>query len=108
MFSGITARPFDIPQTALTVTMSGKYAQRKTITVPTSDTTLDKGSIGTVGWVYIQNLDGTNYIQIGDGTNWLIRLNPGDPPFQGRWDTGTPHVKAHTGACDIDYALFEA
>lgn len=88
--------------------MAGKYGVRNTITVPTSDTTLPKESIGTVGYVYILNLDSTNYVQVGDGTNWLIRLNPGDPPFMGRWDTGTPHVKAHTAACDIDYAMFEA
>ena len=95
------------PSASVSITPSGKYVVESSITVPTSDTTLSKGSIGTVGLTFVQNLDDTNYIQVGDGTNWLIRLLPGEV-FLGRWDTGTPHVKAHTSACDIYYFMVEA
>lgn len=107
-FAGTDTQPFQIPQTAWTLAMAGKYVTGGTITVPTSDTTLSKGSITTVGYIYVINLDDTNYVQVGDGTNWLFRALPAGPPVMGFYDTGTPHVKAHTNACDIYYALFEA
>jgi hypothetical protein len=107
-FSGITTQPFTIPVTRITVPIAGKYGIQGAITVPTSDTTLSKGSIGTVGYYWIQNMDATNYVEIGDGTNWLVRALKNGPPVIGYWNSGTPHVRANTAACDIIYWLFEA
>lgn len=43
--------------------------------VPTSPTVITFGNITGVGWFMVQNLDNTNYVDIGfDGSTWPIRL----------------------------------
>lgn len=71
--------------------------------IPTTDATLDLNAIGTIGYVFLHNLDPTNYISIGsDGSSYPIVLLPGDFGIV-RWNAAAIHAKSHTAACDLEY-----
>jgi hypothetical protein len=45
----------------------------------TSNGIVPKGSIGTIGWVWLENTDATNILNIGgDGTTYPFSLKPGE------------------------------
>lgn len=94
----------------LTVDVSGDHVASGTQEVGTSAEPLEKGDITTPGWLFIQNLDSTNYIEVGyDDTGFkpTVRVNAGEWACF-RVTQATPQVKADTGACDVAYWLFEA
>lgn len=85
--------------------VSGTAAIQNTIAVGTSDETLALGDITTIGWVYMKNLDATNYVSIGsDGTLYPNKLKPLEPMLV-RWNAAAIHVKANTAPCNIEYVL---
>lgn len=85
--------------------VSGSVAIENTITVGTTDETLDLGDISTIGWLYMRNLDATNFITAGaDGTLYNIKLKAGEP-FFGRWNGAAIHVKANTANCLFEYLI---
>lgn len=91
-------------------TVSGTNYTRETVSVGTSAfVALDLGGITTPGYIFIQNLDATNYVEIAEATSGTgtIRLLPGEFALF-RCDTATPSVKAHTGACVVEYLMVEA
>src|ERR1043166_6864209 len=74
--------------------------------IPTTDATLDLNAIGTIGYVYVRNLDATNYIIIGsDGSAYPLKLKAGEWAVF-RWNAAAIHVKANTAACDVEYSAF--
>ena len=75
--------------------------------IGTSDETLDKGDIGTIGFLYAKNLDALHYIDIGaDGSTYPIRLQPG-VDCRTPWNSSAVHAKANTAACLLDYVVIE-
>ncbi len=91
-------------------TVSGSKYTRQTISAGTSAfVALDKGGIGTVGYLYIQNLDVTNYVEIAEATGGTgtIKLKAGEFALF-RCATSTPSVKANTAACILEYLMVEA
>jgi len=76
--------------------------------VPTSSTVITFGNITAVGWFMVQNLDNTNYVDIGfDGTTWPIRLkadqnggNTGGFVFA-QGNSCTVYAKANTASCEV-------
>ena len=75
-------------------------------------TTLDVTTITTMGWARIQNLDLTNYVQLGvisGGTFYpFARLKPNEPASQFRVEPGVVlAVKANTASCKVDCQVFE-
>lgn len=65
--------------------------------------------ITTFGWAYFKNLNGTNYIEIGyDDTGTFrpfLKLLAGEScvcPIN-----AAPYAQANTGACLLDYVVFE-
>lgn len=91
----------------LQFTVTGTLFEHNTVTVTTSDGALNKGSIGTIGYCYVRNLDATNYVDVGvDGTNYVVRLKPGENalfPVHG----SAVHAKANTASCNVEYAFVE-
>ena len=62
------------------------------------------------GWIFIQNLDLTNYVQVLTGTGGTIfaRLNPGEfCLFRLDASATAPAVKANTASCSIKFCLFD-
>ncbi len=68
-----------------------------------------QGDLATIGVVWIHNLDATNFVQIGyDATGFkpTIKLLPGEFCVFRSAQT-TLQAQADTGACLIEYYLFE-
>lgn len=85
--------------------VSGTSGVQNVIAVGTSDETLALGDVATPGWLYMKNLDATNYITAGaDGTLYNIKMKAGEP-FFGRWNGAAIHVKANTATCNMEYLL---
>src|SRR5271169_1153510 len=59
----------------------GNNYQRGTQVVPTSLTAMNLGAIQVPGWMFVQNNDNTNYVDLYASTgaaNPLVRLYPGE------------------------------
>ena len=62
------------------------------------------------GYVWLRNLDATNFISVrqGTGTTNMIQLKPGDfALFRLSPDTTAPYVIADTGACELEVLLID-
>ena len=81
--------------------------------VGTSDTTIPLGTIGTLGYAYFQNLDGTNSIDIKNVASGTIiaHLPPAPSPpaffYVGSGITA-PVAIANVAACRLRYRCWEA
>ncbi len=92
-----------------TIDVSGGQFQHSVQTVGTVEEALSIHSdVGAIGYVFIQNLDSTNYIQIGPATGRTdFRLLAGEATIF-RLDTGTTiYVKANTAQLDVEYIVLE-
>jgi hypothetical protein len=77
------------------------------VTLSTTDATLSKGNIVTIGRFYFKNLDPTNTILISDdGVVYALSLKPGEDA-KGRWNTAAVHAKASAGTPKLYYLLVE-
>ena len=66
-----------------------------------------KGDVGTIGWVYLKNLDSTNFIAAGDDADSpSIKMKAGEF-FLGRWNATNISVIADTAACRMQYVMIE-
>jgi hypothetical protein len=106
---------FTLNPTSISLVLAGSHVYTNTLSIPTTagGTLLPVGaSLTPVGWALFQNLDPTNYLQIGvqvAGTFYpLLRLMPGDPPQSMRLDGLTVYALAHTAACNLQYTIFDA
>jgi hypothetical protein len=101
------------PQAQLkdSVSFSGKFTQvsalkyEEAISIPTSDTLITFTGVTTAGWLYMLNLDPTNYVQWGPNNAGAIlvfgRMNAGEPAWM-RIDSGaTLRLKSNTAACIV-------
>lgn len=62
------------------------------------------------GWIFVMNLDPTNYVNLLTGTSGTIfgRLLPGEfALFRFDASVTAPAVQAHTSACQIKFCLFD-
>lgn len=96
---------------AITLDQSGTNANDTTVSVGTSESDMPRGSVATVGWLFLQNLDATDYVTWGPKSGGVMiefgRLNPGEfaalrlePGVTVRW-------KASAGTCDVKMLLVE-
>ena len=74
----------------------------------TNEALLTNTDIGTVGWAYFENLDSTNFVQIGptDSVNYVLKLLAGEKcvcPLA----TATLYAKADTAAVDLAVTIIE-
>ena len=96
---------------AVNITVAGSHVAAGTQAVGfAAAEALEKGDITTPGMLYIHNMDGTNYVEVGyDDTGFkpTVRINAGEYALF-RCTQTTPQVKADTGAVNIEYILAEA
>ena len=79
--------------------------------IGTVDEVIVFGDLGTVGVYMLQNIDSTNYVDIGfNGTTYQIRLAAGAPGgLMIAYNQGaTIHAKANTAAANIIVRAVEA
>jgi len=91
------------------ITVSGDHIAAGTQNVGTSAEALEKGGITTTGMLYIHNLDGTNFVEVGyDDTGFkpTVKVKAGEYAAF-RLTQSTPQVKADTAAVNIEYILVE-
>ena len=100
-----------ISQETLQVTQSGVGDYSPTALVGTTEEDLLIGDIGTLGWLYLKNLDTTNYVTWGPKSGGVMiplgRIEPGEfavlrlePGVTLRW-------KANSSAVRIKVRLYE-
>ena len=77
------------------------------ITVGTAEESVTFGELSTLGWVFIENLDDTNYVQWGFSTGvYGGRMEAGEPALFRLNPSSTLYLKANTAACKVNiYAL---
>lgn len=89
------------------ITVSGNYHVSGVQNVGTVDETVALGDIATNGWLFLRNLDSTNYVLCGaDGSSYPIKLKAGEAVCV-RFNGAAVHLKADTAACRVEYALVE-
>lgn len=96
-----------------TITWTGTNYDWRTFSVPTTagGTAIPiSASVATLGVMMIQNMDATNYVDIGpdsSGIVAMVRIKPGET-YNFRLTPGiTLKGLAHTGACVIQYLILE-
>jgi hypothetical protein len=92
------------------VTVTGTDVIMATQSIGTSAEDIALGDITTSGYMFVHNLDGTNYVEIGkDDTGTfeaVVKLKAGEYGLF-RLATTAPQAKANSGACLIEYAIIE-
>lgn len=88
------------------VTMSGSAKIANVQSIGTSSEALQIGDITDLGYLFLQNLDATNFIQLSLTTpvtagNAFIKLLPGEPAFV-PCRNETIYALADTGSCLLE------
>jgi hypothetical protein len=90
------------------LTVAGEDYVMATQNIGTSEETLGKGSITTMGYLLIHNMDATNFVEVGAVTaQYGIKLLAGEFAVF-RVNGSDVFCKANTLACDVQYLLIEA
>lgn len=93
----------------LSVTVSGSKYVSGVQNIGTSEEAISLGDLGTPGWAWFKNLDGTNYIEIRPNTGVadLIKLKPGEFALFRITSDAVPYAIANTAACNLEKIIFE-
>jgi len=77
------------------------------VTIGTSEESVTFGELSTLGWVFIENLDATNYVEWGFSTGvYGGRMEAGEPALFRLNPSTTLYLKANTADCKVNiYAL---
>ena len=78
------------------------------VTIGTSEESIAFGELGTVGWLLMENLDDTNFVEWGFATGvYGGRLEAGEPAVFRLNPSTTLYLKADTAACKCNVYAFE-
>ena len=93
---------------AIQVTVTGDAFSHEVQEVGTAEEELAQGAdLGTPGYMFIKNLDATNYVEVGSTTGvYDIKLKAGEIALY-RHNSATVYAKANTAACLCEYLLIE-
>ncbi len=76
--------------------------------IGTTEESLSTGDLTTYGWLFLRNLDTSNYVQVGFSTGvYGIRLEAGEFAAFRTDPAATVYLKASTAACDVQYQWLE-
>ena len=107
-FTKTGSETITVRKPAQAVTVAGTRGAMLTQKIAITEEQVDIGELPTVGWVYFENMDATNYIElfITTGGTAFARLLPGRgfamPIF-----AATFYAKSHTAACWLRTVPFE-
>lgn len=108
--SGDSADTSDMGLTGLELDMTGRYFVKLTQSIGTTAELLEKGDVGTVGYLVMKNLDATNYVELDNASFTIdagsIRIKPGGV-FVGQLRGTSIYACAKTSACIVKYMLLE-
>jgi hypothetical protein len=100
-----------IPKKVHEITQAAQGAHSPVVSVETVEEDLPIGDITTLGWLYLRNLDTTNYVTYGPKSGGAMvafgRIKPGEPALM-RLEPGiTLRWVANTAAVKIQVKLFQ-
>ena len=72
-----------------------------------SSVNLTSTGIGTLGWIYIRNLDSTNYVDWGIASNHIGRLHAGETACFRLKPGVTLNFDANTAAVELEILVLE-
>ena len=78
--------------------------------IGTSEEDLAVGDVGTPGFLWLRNLDTTNYIQIGKKVSGAMESSIKLLAGQSAWlpsDNITWRAKANTASCKLEFVMFD-
>lgn len=79
------------------------------VTIGTTEEEIAFGELSTKGWVWMQNLDATNYVQWGFSAGvYGGRMKAGETAGPFRLDGTSVFLKANTAACKVVIYAIEA
>uniref|UniRef100_A0A6M3KCC4 Uncharacterized protein n=1 Tax=viral metagenome TaxID=1070528 RepID=A0A6M3KCC4_9ZZZZ len=91
----------------ISVDVTGDAFSHEVQSIPTSNTALTEGAaVGTPGYVWIKNLDTTNYVTVGLTGSYAIKLLAGE--FALFRAAGAVFALADTASCLVEYVIIEA
>ena len=93
---------------SIEITVTGDAYTAGVQEIGTTEEAVAQGSeLGTPGWIFIKNIDDTNYVEFGISTGvYTTKIIAGK--FAWFFVNGaTLYAKANTAACNIDYIWFE-
>ena len=103
--SGVTASH----SSSFNADQTGDKYQAGVQIVGTTEESLDKGDIGTIGYIAFKNLDSTNFFQMGITTGvYSIKVLAGKGGLVPWNSSTTPYVKANTANVEVDFLMIEA
>jgi hypothetical protein len=91
------------------VDVTGDSFTHEIQSVGTSEEELAQGAdLGTPGYIFLKNLDSTNYVEVGSTTGvYNLKLLAGEVAIY-RHNSATVFAKANSSACLVEYLLVEA
>lgn len=91
---------------SVSATVTGDAFSHETLTIPTSVTLLvEGGDLGAAGYVFLKNLDATNYITVGLSGQYSIKLKAGEIAL---FRAAAPiYALANTASCILEYIIVE-
>lgn len=109
-YSGSNGDEITFRRTKQNITVSGADSIQKTQQIGTSEEAIVLSpDIATAGYVFIENLDSTNFVEIAPATGdaALIKLLPGEFTVFRMASGAVPVATADTAAVQIRYAIVE-
>ncbi len=93
----------------ISVDVTGDSFTHEVQSVGTSEEELAQGAdLGTPGYIFLKNLDDTNYVEVGGTTGvYPVKLQAGEVALY-RHNTATVYAKSNSSACLVEYILVEA
>lgn len=93
---------------SIIVSVTGDSFSHNIQSVGTTEEEVAQGAdLGTPGYVWLKNLDSTNYIEIGSTTGvYDIKLKAKELALY-RHNSETIYAKANTAACLLEYIIIE-
>ena len=90
-------------ETGLKVDVSGDNYICNVQNIGTSEEALTLGDVSAGGFMFLQNLDATNYVEIrpAQGVADLIKMKAGEPALFRLTGDASPYAIANTAACDL-------
>lgn len=103
--SGVTE---EMIVTGLQLDMTGSKYIKNVQSIATSETALQKGSVGTPGLCLIKNLDATNFVSVRGSTGAAncTKIKPGEAQLF-RFSGSAPYLIADTSPVSVEYLLIE-
>lgn len=93
---------------SIQVDVTGDAFSHQVQEVGTTEEELAQGAdLGTPGYMFLKNLDSTNYVEVGSTTGvYDIKMKAKEIALY-RHNSATVYAKANTSACKVEYLLIE-